>query len=40
VSKKADIAVHSYLAEREGEKDNLSKFIERAVRKEVLVMTR
>ena len=39
VSKETDIAVRSYLAERGGKKGDLSKFIERAVRKEVLRAT-
>jgi hypothetical protein len=36
VSKDTDIAVRSYLAEHGGKKGDLSKFIERAVQKEVL----
>src|SRR5260370_12513896 len=39
VSKETDIALRSYLAERGGKKGDLSKFIERAVRKEVLRAT-
>jgi hypothetical protein len=39
VSKETDIAVRSYLAERGGKKGDLSKFIERAVQKEVLRAT-
>jgi hypothetical protein len=39
VSKETDIAVRTYLAERGGKKGDLSKFIERAVRKEVLRAT-
>jgi hypothetical protein len=39
VSKETDIAVRSYLAEHGGRKGDLSKFIERAVRKEVLRAT-
>jgi hypothetical protein len=39
VSKATDIALRSYLAERGGKKGDLSKFIERAVRKEVLRAT-
>jgi hypothetical protein len=35
VSKETDIAVRSYLAEHGGRKGDLSKFIERAVRREV-----
>lgn len=36
MSKDTDIAVRSYLAEHGGKKGDLSKFIERAVQKEVL----
>jgi hypothetical protein len=36
VTKDTDIAVRSYLAEHGGKKGDLSKFIERAVQKEVL----
>jgi hypothetical protein len=36
VSKDTDVAVRSYLAEHGGKKGDLSKFIERAVQKEVL----
>jgi hypothetical protein len=36
VSKETDLAVRSYLAEHGGKKGDLSKFIERAVMKEVL----
>jgi hypothetical protein len=39
VSKETDVAVRSYLAERGGRKGDLSKFIERAVRREVLRTT-
>jgi hypothetical protein len=39
VSKETDIAVRTYLAERGGKKGDLSKFIERAVQKEVLRAT-
>jgi hypothetical protein len=39
VSRETDIALRSYLAERGGKKGDLSKFIERAVRKEVLRAT-
>ena len=39
VSKETDTAVRSYLADRGGKKGDLSKFIERAVRKEVLRAT-
>ena len=39
VSKETDIAVRSYLAEHGGRKGDLSKFIERAVRREVLRAT-
>jgi hypothetical protein len=39
VSKETDIAVRSYLAEHGGRKGDLSKFIERAVQKEVLRAT-
>jgi hypothetical protein len=39
VTKETDIAVRSYLAEHGGKKGDLSKFIERAVRKEVLRAT-
>ena len=39
VSKETDLAVRSYLAERGGKKGDLSKFIERAVMKEVLRAT-
>ena len=39
VSKETDVAVRSYLAEHGGKKGDLSKFIERAVRKEVLRAT-
>ena len=39
VSKETDIAVRSYLAEHGGKKGDLSKFIERAVQKEVLRAT-
>ena len=39
VSKETDIAVRSYLAEHGGKKGDLSKFIERAVAKEVLRAT-
>ena len=39
VSKETDVAVRSYLAERGGKKGDLSKFIERAVQKEVLRAT-
>jgi Ribbon-helix-helix domain len=39
VSKETDIALRSYLAQRGGKKGDLSKFIERAVRKEVLRAT-
>lgn len=39
VSKDTDIAVRSYLAEHGGKKGDLSKFIERAVQKEVLRAT-
>jgi hypothetical protein len=36
VSKETDISLRSYLAERGGKKGDLSKFIEHAVRKEIL----
>jgi hypothetical protein len=39
VSKETDVAVRSYLAEHGAKKGDLSKFIERAVRKEVLRAT-
>ena len=39
VSKETDSAVRSYLAEHGAKKGDLSKFIERAVRKEVLRAT-
>ena len=39
VSKETDIALRSYLAARGGKKGDLSKFIEHAVRKEVLRAT-
>ena len=39
VSKETDVAVRSYLAEHGGKKGDLSKFIERAVQKEVLRAT-
>jgi len=39
VSKETDVAVRSYLAEHGGRKGDLSKFIERAVRREVLRAT-
>ena len=39
VSKETDLAVRSYLAEHGGKKGDLSKFIERAVMKEVLRAT-
>jgi Ribbon-helix-helix domain len=39
VSKETDIAVRSYLAEHGGSKGDLSKFIERAIRREVLRAT-
>ncbi len=39
VSKETDVAVRSYLAEHGGKKGDLSKFIERAVRKELLRAT-
>jgi hypothetical protein len=39
VSKETDTAVRSYLAEHGGKKGDLSKFIERAVRNEVLRAT-
>jgi hypothetical protein len=39
VSKETDTAVRSYLAEHGGRKGDLSKFIERAVQKEVLRAT-
>ncbi len=39
VSKETDVAVRSYLAEHGGKKGDLSKFIERAVRREVLQAT-
>jgi hypothetical protein len=39
VSRETDIALRSYLAERGGKKGDLPKFIERAVRKEVLRAT-
>jgi hypothetical protein len=39
VSKETDTAVRSYLAEHGGKKGDLSKFIEHAVRKEVLRAT-
>ena len=39
VSKETDIALCSYLAERGGKKGDLSKFVERAVQKEVLRAT-
>jgi Ribbon-helix-helix domain len=39
VSKETDIAVRTYLAEHGGRKGDLSKFIERAVRREVLRAT-
>ena len=39
VSKETDTALRSYLAQRGGKKGDLSKFIERAVRKEVLRAT-
>jgi len=39
VSRETDAAVRSYLAEHGGRKGDLSKFIERAVRKEVLRAT-
>lgn len=39
VTKETDIAVRSYLAEHGGKKGDLSKFIERAVQKEVLRAT-
>lgn len=39
VSKETDVAVRSYLAEHGGKKGDLSRFIERAVKKEVLRAT-
>jgi len=39
VTKETDVAVRSYLAEHGGKKGDLSKFIERAVQKEVLRAT-
>ena len=39
VSKETDIALRSFLAERGGKKGDLSKFVEHAVRKEVLRAT-
>ena len=36
VSKETDISLRSYLAERGGKRGDLSKFIEHAVRKEIL----
>jgi hypothetical protein len=39
VSKETDVAVRSYLAEHGAKKGDLSKFIERAVMKEVLRAT-
>ena len=39
VTRETDIAVRSYLAEHGGKKGDLSKFIERAVQKEVLRAT-
>jgi hypothetical protein len=39
VSKETDVAVRSYLAEHGGKKGDLSKFIERAVQKEVFRAT-
>jgi Ribbon-helix-helix domain len=39
VTKETDIALRSYLAEHGGKKGDLSKFIERAVQKEVLRAT-
>ena len=36
ITKETDIAVRSYLAEHGGKKGDLSKFIERAVQREVL----
>jgi Ribbon-helix-helix domain len=39
VTKETDTAVRSYLAEHGGKKGDLSKFIERAVQKEVLRAT-
>lgn len=39
VSRQTDIALRSYLAEQGGKKGDLSKFIERAVQKEVLRAT-
>lgn len=39
VSKETDLSVRSYLAEHGGKKGDLSKFIESAVRKEVLRAT-
>lgn len=39
VSRETDTAVRSYLAERGGKKGDLSKFIEHAVKKEVLRAT-
>lgn len=39
VSKDTDVAVRTYLAEHGGKKGDLSRFIERAVRKEVLRAT-
>jgi Ribbon-helix-helix domain len=39
VSKETDVAVRSYLAEHGARKGDLSKFIERAVRREVLRAT-
>jgi hypothetical protein len=39
VSKETDLAVRSYLAEHGGKKGDLSKFIERAVTKEVFRAT-
>jgi hypothetical protein len=39
VSKETDVAMRSYLAEHGGKKGDMSKFIEHAVRKEVLRAT-
>lgn len=39
VSKDTDVSLRSYLAERGGKKGDLSKFIERAVRKEIFRTT-
>lgn len=39
VSKDTDVSLRSYLAERGGKKGDLSKFVERAVRKEIFRAT-